>query len=217
MSISRKKSRSPRKRARSQTRKKTSRTKSPRRGGSFHRVRISAAAHSHIEQLVEENIEYGGALVPGSSNKYVLTYKRVQAGKKSAVRVPHSAVQFHTHPPACKRSKCKMGVPSPEDIVDFLAAVRRRQTQIHCVYASEGTYCMRAASSAFAHPLPRRVVLSELKAFRADETARFAPFTPAMYKKHRRRWAAFVRLYGVLICFFPKKVPPSGLVVSSSV
>ncbi len=172
-------------------------------------VIIHPTDHAKIEDFVRKGIEFGGSFY---LDLEVLKLNDITTGTSNSVDVPSAAVQFHTHSGHCPNNVCLIGVPSPPDIGEFNEAVWAGETSVHCVYAREGTYCMRITE-------PRPVgddsawkpgMIRDLTLFRDSITGVSFPAhkKPKHYRRFQDRWRGRARRWGVDIVFYPLGVIP---------
>ena len=172
-------------------------------------VIIHPADHAKIEGWVPEEEEKGGSFYLDGG---VLKLNDIITGTSHSVDVPSAAVQFHTHSGQCPNNVCLIGVPSPPDIGEFKEAVWAGETSVHCVYAREGTYCMRTME-----PPPdnddsawKPEMIRDLRLFRDNTTDVSFPAheKPKHYRQFQNHWRARARRWGVDIVFYPLGVSP---------
>jgi len=173
------------------------------------KISIHPATQLTIEDVVKnEKKEGGGSFYLETP---FLKLNKFNIGKYNSVDVPSSTVQFHTHSSHCPNNVCLIGVPSPADIGEFKEAVWARETVVHCVYAEEGTYCMRnigaepPSGSSWKGKLVR-----DLKAFRNKQTkvSFLRHEGPEKYEHFQNQWRKRVRKCGIDIEFYPVGMCP---------
>jgi len=172
---------------------------------------IDPKDQSKIEDFVRKGIEFGGAFHLDSG---VLKLNDVTTGTPNSVDVPSGAVQFHTHSGQCPDNVSLIGVPSPPDIGEFKEAVWAGETVVHCVYAREGTYCMRCIETpprGDVASLPRKQeMIHDLTSFRDSKTDISFPAheKPKHYRRFQNHWGERARQWGIDIKFYPLGVCP---------
>ncbi len=104
-------------------------------------VQVNAATHAKLMRLVDEPVEYGGALKI-DENKQLIIERFHTISKYDEVPIPPGFVQFHTHPRACdfKLKKCTLSIPSGADLVGFAKAFANGDTIAHLIYTRDGVY-----------------------------------------------------------------------------
>ena len=173
-------------------------------------VFIHPKDQSKIENFVRKGIEFGGTFY---LDRGILKLNDLTTGSSNSVDVPSAAVQFHTHSGQCPGNVCLIGVPSPSDIGEFKEAVWAGETVVHCVYAREGTYCMRCikAPQGVVASLPRKQkMIRDLTSFRDSKTDVFfsAHDKPKHYRRFQNHWGERARKWGIDIEFYPVGVSP---------
>ncbi len=176
-------------------------------------VFIHPKDQSKIENFVRKGIEFGGSFY---LDRGVLKLNDVNTGNSNSVDVPSAAVQFHTHSGQCPDNVCLIGVPSPPDIGEFKEAVWAGETTVHCVYAREGTYCMRCikvpdkGGKAVASLPRKQEMIRDLTSFRDSKTDVSFPAheKPKHYRRFQNQWGERARQWGIDIEFYPVGVSP---------
>ncbi len=174
-------------------------------------VSIHPKDQAKIEDFVRKGIEFGGSFYLDRGG--VLKLNDVTTGTSNSVDVPAAAVQFHTHSGRCPNNVCLIGVPSPPDIGEFKEAAWAGETAVHCVYAREGTYCMRCVED----PPPggddsswKQEMIRDLTRFRDSKTAVSFPAheEPKRYRRFQDHWRDRARMWGIDIEFYPVGAEP---------
>ena len=167
-------------------------------------IRIDPSVHTRNKDLTDKMVEYGGTL-EWDRDRRLFVHGTLTSGEYDKVAIPSGAVQFHTHPKKCTDEVCAMGVPSIRDLFGYADAVLRGETNIHCIYSKEGTYCIllrpeirRALRDSRFRGIWRDTAETNLAKYRAK-----TEITEETYQKFRREWINLARGQGFAISFQP--------------
>lgn len=111
--------------------------------------RLAPQFHQANRSAIQKNVENGGNTAVNFQLAEVGPGE-ITTGAYNSIQMPRGVVDWHSHPSKCKnQNMCALGLPSPADMAN-IAVGTLAGTQVHLVYASEGTYVIRVREDVVA-------------------------------------------------------------------
>lgn len=170
---------------------------------------VDKDVHERILKLVDDDVEWGGALNPVGTGATPFTL--ITSQQYDAVPIPSGLAQFHTHPRNCsdKLHRCALSIPSSADLIGFATSFARNLTLVHLLYSHAGVFIIMMNPEC-------AIRCRESKQFLANLTRRIHDVLLRAIRKIKRNpqtydidaWLDLVHGFGFLVTLIPSHEIP---------